>query len=316
MLNSTVMGFTDPWEWQESVRGSDMKVLVTARGKYQASLTGIDLHRLRLQRAEISLPQITVVATKGDRIPLYFLAGANQLPIYQDGQELPPGVIVFNSSPAEHYRRMPADNRWGSISVTPDDLAATGRSLIGHELVAPAATQLVRPPPALMSRLLRVHEAAGRLAATAPDFLAYPEVSRVFEQELLLIMVRCLTEGMTTGTDSSHGRARLPVMRRFEQFLDDNPDRPIYMAEVCAAIGASGRTLRQHCQEQLGMTPHQYLWLRRMNFARRALAAADPATATVTGIALDNGFWELGRFAVQYRRLFGESPSVTLRHAQ
>jgi AraC-like DNA-binding protein len=88
------------------------------------------------------------------------------------------------------------------------------------------------------------------------------------------------------------------------------------MAEVCAAIGASGRTLRQHCQEQLGMTPHQYLWLRRMNFARRALAAADPATATVTGIALDNGFWELGRFAVQYRRLFGESPSVTLRHAQ
>jgi AraC-like DNA-binding protein len=29
--------------------------------------------------------------------------------------------------------------------------------------------------------------------------------------------------------------------------------------------------------------------------------------------ALDNGFWDLGRFSVEYRKLFGESPSVTLR---
>jgi AraC-like DNA-binding protein len=61
------------------------------------------------------------------------------------------------------------------------------------------------------------------------------------------------------------------------------------------------------------MSPHKYLWLRRMHLARRALAGADPAAAAVTGIALDHGFGELGRFAVQYRELFGESPSATLR---
>jgi AraC-like DNA-binding protein len=55
-------------------------------------------------------------------------------------------------------------------------------------------------------------------------------------------------------------------------------------------------------------------FLRRMHLARLALMQADPAVATVTQIATDVGFWELGRFSVQYKWLFGESPSATLKH--
>jgi len=36
---------------------------------------------------------------------------------------------------------------------------------------------------------------------------------------------------------------------------------------------------------------------------------------TVTEIATALGFVELGRFSVEYRRAFGESPSETLRQA-
>jgi AraC-like DNA-binding protein len=64
-----------------------------------------------------------------------------------------------------------------------------------------------------------------------------------------------------------------------------------------------------------GMSPHRYLWLRRMNLARPALTLADPTVTTVTVIANDHGFAELGRFAVAYRQLFGESRSATLRRA-
>ena len=61
------------------------------------------------------------------------------------------------------------------------------------------------------------------------------------------------------------------------------------------------------------MGPIRYLSLRRMHLVRRALLGADPSTATVTRLATDHGFWELGRFAVAYRTLFGESPSESLR---
>jgi len=126
------------------------------------------------------------------------------------------------------------------------------------------------------------------------------------------MMVRCLTEGITPEPDH-HRHYRVPVMRRFEQVLKENPDDPLHIPEICAAIGVAERTLRLHCMEYLGMSPRRYLWLRRMNLARRALALADPAKTTVTEIATAQGFWELGRFALTYRRLFGESPSATLR---
>ena len=61
------------------------------------------------------------------------------------------------------------------------------------------------------------------------------------------------------------------------------------------------------------MGPIRYLALRRMHLVRRALLQADSSKATVTRIATDHGFWELGRFSVAYRSLFGELPSESLR---
>jgi len=55
------------------------------------------------------------------------------------------------------------------------------------------------------------------------------------------------------------------------------------------------------------------LLLRRLHLVRRTLRQADPVATTVTDIATRYGFWQLGRFAVEYHLLFGEPPSATLR---
>ena len=60
------------------------------------------------------------------------------------------------------------------------------------------------------------------------------------------------------------------------------------------------------------MSPIQFLRRYRMNGAHRELRAADPDATTVTRIASGWGFREVGRFAGDYRRMFGEQPSETL----
>jgi len=95
--------------------------------------------------------------------------------------------------------------------------------------------------------------------------------------------------------------------------LEVNADRPLYLGEICAAIGVSERVLRICCEEHLGMGPIRFLTFRRMHLAHRAMLQADPSTSTVTRIATDFGFWELCRFSGAYRALFGELPSATLQ---
>jgi AraC-like DNA-binding protein len=114
----------------------------------------------------------------------------------------------------------------------------------------------------------------------------------------------------------SPGRTRITrpqIVNRLDAFLREHFDEPIYMAQLCDVTGVSERSLRNACHTVCGTSPKRYLTRRRMEAVRRALATADPGRATVTRIATDFGFFELGRFAATYSSLFGERPSDTLR---
>jgi AraC-like DNA-binding protein len=76
------------------------------------------------------------------------------------------------------------------------------------------------------------------------------------------------------------------------------------------------RSLRNAFKRTHNLLPCRHLRILRLNWARRALLEAENGLATVTEIATSFGFVELGRFAVEYRSLFGESPSATLRRAK
>jgi transcriptional regulator GlxA family with amidase domain len=108
--------------------------------------------------------------------------------------------------------------------------------------------------------------------------------------------------------------SRRELVGRVTGFLRDNLGEPVTIAELSRMAGVSERTLRTAFREAVGLSPKQYTIAERLRAAHDALQAADPKTTTVTDIAMEYGFFELGRFAGRYRDTFGESPSRTLRH--
>jgi AraC-like DNA-binding protein len=104
------------------------------------------------------------------------------------------------------------------------------------------------------------------------------------------------------------------LVRRAIDFFE-SVGGPVHISNLCAALNASPRTLQLAFQKVMGITPHNFFHKRRLGKARMALINANSRESQVTYIANNLGFSELGRFSVQYRQLFGESPSDTLRRS-
>jgi AraC-like DNA-binding protein len=308
---SRVLAFDDPFPYQTAIQAADVELFPTAKGNFGAELTQIGMNQLWMQRFHQHLAQVNTATIKPGRRVISFLTKQHQPALQHCGMEVFPGNIIVHNFDVSH-QRSDADFHYGTMSLTTDDLDTACKAITGHEFGMLPLTHLVRPSPALLSRLLNLHAVVGQIAEATPDLLGLPEVIRALEQELIHAMVRCLTEGVPSEM-TVRGRRHDIFIARFEEFLEANPDQPLYLTEICAAIGVAERTLRAACEECLGMGPIRYLSLRRMHLVRRALLRADPSTATVTRLATDHGFWELGRFSVAYRNLFGESPSETLR---
>lgn len=106
---------------------------------------------------------------------------------------------------------------------------------------------------------------------------------------------------------------RYPYIKRAEEILLDNLDRPLSILDLCQELHISERTLRYGFQECFGLGPATYLKIQRLNGVRRQLKASAGKGITVSAIALQWGFWHMGQFAKDYKKMFGECPSATLR---
>jgi len=113
------------------------------------------------------------------------------------------------------------------------------------------------------------------------------------------------------GSDS-----RSYLVQRAEKLALTYDDKPLQVSALSRALGVSERTLRKLFNEIHGRPPSRHLRMLRLSEVRRALLSARGHPVTVTEIATDFGFAELGRFSVEYRKAFGESPSTTLHQAR
>jgi AraC-like DNA-binding protein len=311
MPSSAIRTVTDVDEYRTAAsRRACVELTVVQRGSFTASITRIDLHRVWMQRGHESLARIRHAEPHSGRNIISFLTQDGQR-TFRNGVEFHPGNIALLSPRRSNRYRSFGPVHWGGMSLPLADMAEISATVAGRDLMPEDDEQIVTPPEGVMAKLQRLHAEAGHLAEHAPEVIANWGAAHGLEQALIEAMVDCLVIN-DRREDAAACRRHAMIMQRFHAELEANDDDPVYLPDICAKIGVAGRTLRLCCQEHLGMSPKQYLLVRRLHLARRALRQGTPAT-TVTDTAMRFGFWELGRFAVRYKSLFGEAPSTTLK---
>jgi AraC family ethanolamine operon transcriptional activator len=143
-----------------------------------------------------------------------------------------------------------------------------------------------------------------------PGRLANPNVVKGIDHSIIGGIDEALSTVVLSASGVATGRY-VAICKRAEEYLRESRFRIHSSPEVARACGVTPRTLHNALVAVLGVSPGRYLLLHRLWLVRNALLRASP-DALVKSIALDHGFWHLGRFSSLYCARFGESPSTTL----
>ena len=303
--------FLEPDHYEASLRQAQIEAVIVPRGRFKARLTWAELHHLQVLRCEEDSSRVAYVQLAPGLASVTFPVGSEALPVWR-GREIQAGDIMFHSRGERLHQSTSGPFVWNVIAMDPPQLERYGRALSGGPFSWPAEGRVLQPASRLVARLRRLHAQICRLAETKSKTLSHSEVARAMEQGLIQALVACLTTTRAR-TDGYANRHHARIMIRFEEVLAERLSRPLNMPELCELIVVSDRTLRSSCAEFLGMSPTQYVLLRRLKEVRRVLRDADPDMVNVREVAHRFGFAELGRFAGRYRATFGETPSTTLQ---
>lgn len=172
------------------------------------------------------------------------------------------------------------------------------------------------PPPEARAACKRVLQGCASLLRTLGGGVPSGAVA-FLRNELLDGVLTALAEAKAEGVRRQGVLNAARIVRGAEDFLEGGgPRQVVQIEDICLALNISRRTLYRAFHDLLDISPKAYLRLKNMSAARARLLDAGARPTTVTQVALDHGFWELGRFSGAYRAMFGEAPSETLRAAQ
>jgi len=255
-------------------------------------------------QARVAFPKIAQI-----RQP-YCLSGAGQAVL--DGVALPINVAetcIINPDEdvvLEFGRGMKQVVAW----IDPDALARKRAALIGgtpdQPLALDRSTRFDSPDAQALRRL--IHFIIEQLTAETP----LPRlVADELEQTLMTHFLLANQHGFRASLEKQARHAGPWQVRMVEDYIDANWDKPLTLELLSGITGASTRSLHEKFKQARGYSPMAFAKQVRLKRARELLLRPEPTTS-VTTVSNACGFGNLGHFAKDYFKIFGERPSETL----
>jgi AraC-like DNA-binding protein len=142
-----------------------------------------------------------------------------------------------------------------------------------------------------------------------------PTMLTMYEQLIVTELLVGQPHNYTAALHGLENKIAPGDVKRAIDFIEANVQQPLTLTDIARASRVPGRTLLEHFKLHRGVSPMRYVRNTRLARVRDALMRGD-RSESVTEVATEWGFTHLGRFAVEYREQFGESPSETLQRSR
>jgi len=294
-------------EFGEVVVGTHREVVQLEHGKLSGRLSHASIGRLRIDLASFNLGLRTKGASVEDRIVIGMLADSGKR-VTRSSYESKPGDVHVSPPAGEHENRYYGGASVIVASILPEDIGASFAS--EGALGDPAAWRRSHFKGSTYTVRNVIPRVQG-LVAGLGDAALNAEAAEFWKRAIIEAMSASILDHMSSERDGPLPSA-LKIVRQVEEYLDAAEPAPIHISQICSHMHLSRRTLHRAFEEALGIGPIAFLRHRRLCAVHSVLRTAQHIR-TISDIAIQYGFQNLGRFAGYYHELFGEYPSETRR---
>jgi AraC family ethanolamine operon transcriptional activator len=304
--------YSDFDDFSSAISDVDCTMLLQNPSRRVWSLTHLDLPGVHIQLGNLGSGNILAGQSHSCGHLLY-LPLSDEIECRGNGEILRRGDVWLLEPGVEFHLSTDNQHDWCTVLLPSEKLGFRNAFKKQDANIARPRCKALRPGKRLAYSLESLVLDAITTARNSENFETSFAAERA-AQETNNLALRLVGE-VPAMMPKKQGRPAAPrrvVLRTCMELLEErNPSR-ICVNDLAESADVSERSLRNVFLEQFGVTPNRYLQLRRLHVVHRALREADFEETSVTDLLIEYDEWQFGRFAAEYRQLFGEYPSETL----
>ena len=134
-------------------------------------------------------------------------------------------------------------------------------------------------------------------------------VCHLLEDKIINLLIPCIASAFP---EKENPDLTYPKFARVVDYIHENLSIITSVRQICENAQIPERTLRRLINKKYDISPKTYLNKLRLNEVRKKLKS-NSGNSEIIQVASEFNFWHMGQFASDYKMLFGELPSETLK---
>jgi|TARA_R110000787_G_scaffold24509_6_gene69499 AraC family transcriptional regulator, ethanolamine operon transcriptional activator len=306
--------FDDVNQHAHSLQNWPQEYAQLSSGKFEGFLEDIQLDSVRVFRERMKQSVVQNTHTPTGKISLMIPHNMDASDTSDQARQIMADGVTLLPYESDFAFVGPAELDYSVIAVDQQRLSQLLSPETYSRLIGFNKSHGVKTDSATLTRL-RHH-----LAALLQQLTSIPEDPALSESQIqqqlkaiedkIILMVLVIYDAKETGISHPKrlGNQHNSIVQRCHDYVTSSEGSCASVVDICESLHIPHRTLNYSFHKATGTSPMQYLRAVKLNAARRELLQT---AFSITDIAANYGFFHMGYFSQEYRRLFGETPSMT-----